>query len=127
MSHELFICVINRPEAVEDVIAGMLEIGVRGCTVIDTKGMGKIISQDIPIFTGFKTLFAGARESNVTIFSVMDANLVDEAIKIIEDIYQSFAEPSSGIAFSLPISKVKGISKKEPDPESAPDLESKTE
>ncbi|MDH5509504.1 MAG: hypothetical protein OEZ32_04020 [Nitrospinota bacterium] len=123
MSHELFICVINRPEAVEDVIAGMLEIGVRGCTIIDTKGMGKVISQDIPIFSGFKTLFAGARESNVTIFSVMDADLVDDAIKIIEDIYQSFSEPSSGIAFSLPISRVKGISKKEPEMESEPEPE----
>ncbi|MDH5477244.1 MAG: hypothetical protein OEY50_02830 [Nitrospinota bacterium] len=117
MPHELFICVINRPEAVEDVIAGMLEIGVRGCTIIDTKGMGKIISQDIPIFTGFKTLFAGARESNVTIFSVMEADMVDDAIKIIEDIYESFSEPSSGIAFSLPVSRVKGISKKDPNPE----------
>jgi len=117
MSHELFICVVNRPEAVEDVIAGMLEIGVRGCTIIDTKGMGKVISQDIPIFSGFKTLFAGARESNVTIFSVMDAELVDDAIRIIEEIYQSFSEHSAGIAFSLPISKVKGISKKDPEPE----------
>ncbi|MDH4183863.1 MAG: P-II family nitrogen regulator [Nitrospinota bacterium] len=112
MAYELFICVINRPEAVEDVIAGLLEIGVKGCTIIDTKGMGKIISQDIPIFSGFKNLFAGARESNVTIFSVMEAELVDSAIDIIEQIHQSFTEPSSGIAFSLPVSKVKGIATK---------------
>ena len=111
MSYELFICVLNRPEAVEDVIAGLLEIGVKGCTIIDTKGMGKIISQDIPIFSGFKSLFAGARESNITIFSVMEADLVDSAISIIEEIHQSFTEPSSGIAFSIPVSKVKGISK----------------
>ncbi len=106
---ELFICVINKPEAVEDVLAGLLEIGVTGCTIIDTKGMGKIISQDIPIFAGFTKMFTGARESNVTIFSVMEADLVDPAIEIIEDIYTSFTEPSSGIIFTLPVNRVRGL------------------
>jgi len=112
MKQELLICVLNRPEAVEDVIAAFLEIGVGGCTIIDSKGMGKIISQDIPIFSGFKSLFAGARESNVTIFSVMDEDMVDKAIATIEQINQSFEEPSSGIAFSIPVSRVKGLVKK---------------
>lgn len=109
MPHELFVCVINRPEAVEDVVAAFLEIGVTGCTIIDSKGMGKIIAQDIPIFSGFKSMFSGARESNVTIFSVMDSALVDSAIKIIEETYTSFTEPSSGIIFTLPVSRVKGL------------------
>jgi len=109
MAHELFVCVINRPEAVEDVIAAFIEIGVTGCTIVDSKGMGKIIAQDIPIFSGFKNMFSGARESNVTIFSVMDSGLVDEAIKIIEEIYVSFSEPDSGIVFTLPVNRVKGF------------------
>ncbi|VAX21303.1 hypothetical protein MNBD_NITROSPINAE04-173 [hydrothermal vent metagenome] len=109
MAHELFVCIINRPEAVEDVIAAFVEIGVTGCTIIDSKGMGKIITQDIPIFSGFKNMFSGTRESNVTIFSVMDSGLVDEAIKIIEEIYVSFSEPDSGIVFTLPVNRVKGL------------------
>ncbi|HEB71986.1 MAG TPA: hypothetical protein ENI77_05140 [Nitrospirae bacterium] len=109
MAYELFVCIINRPEAVEDVIAAFVEIGVTGCTIIDSKGMGKIITQDIPIFSGFKNMFSGTRESNVTIFSVMDSGLVDEAIKIIEEIYVSFSEPDSGIVFTLPVNRVKGL------------------
>jgi len=109
MAHELFVCIINRPEAVEDVIAAFVEIGVTGCTIVDSKGMGKIIAQDIPIFSGFKNMFSGTRESNVTIFSVMDSGLVDEAIKIIEEIYVSFSEPNSGIVFTLPVNRVKGL------------------
>jgi len=106
---ELFICVINEPTAVEDVLAGFLEIGVTGSTIIETKGMGKVIAQDIPIFAGFKSLFDGAREANVTIFSVMDASLVDEAIRVIEEVHTSLDEPSSGIVFTLPVGRVKGI------------------
>ena len=109
MAQELFICVLNRPEAVDDVLAAFLEIGVTGCTIIDSKGMGKVISQDIPIFAGFKGMFTGSRESNVTIFSVMEQEMVDQAIKMLEEIYMSFSEPSSGIVFSLPVSKVKGL------------------
>jgi nitrogen regulatory protein PII len=106
---ELFVCILNDPTAVEDVLAGFLEIGVTGSTIIDTKGMGKVISQDIPIFAGFKNLFAGARESNVTIFSVMATDLVDDAIRIVEEVHRSLEEPSSGIVFTLPVSRVKGI------------------
>ena len=109
MAQELFICVLNRPEAVDDVLAAFLEIGVTGCTIIDSKGMGKVISQDIPIFAGFKGMFTGSRESNVTIFSVMEQEMVDQAIAMLEEIYMSFSEPSSGIVFSLPVSKVKGL------------------
>lgn len=111
MAKELLICVLNRPQAVEDVIAGFLEIGVQGCTIIDSKGMGKIISQDIPIFTGFKSMFAGARESNITLMSVMDEEMVEKAIELLEEIHQSFTEPGAGIVFSLPVSRVKGLKK----------------
>jgi hypothetical protein len=106
---QLFICVLNRPEAVNDVIAAFLEIGIAGCTIIDTKGMAKVITQDIPIFAGFKGMFSGARESNVTIFSVMDVEMVAQAGALLEEIYMSFAEPSSGIMFSLPVTWVKGL------------------
>jgi len=109
MPQELFVCVLNRPEAVEDVIAAFLEIGVTGCTIIDSKGMGKVVSQDIPIFAGFKNMFSGARESNVTIFSVMDSEIVEHAIEIIEETYTSFSEPSSGIVFTVPVNRVKGL------------------
>ncbi len=109
MAHELFVCVVNRPEAVEDIIAAFIEIGVTGCTIIDSKGMGKIIAQDIPIFSGFKSMFSGTRESNVTIFSVMDSGMVDRAIEIIEEIHVSFSEPNSGIVFTLPVNRVKGL------------------
>ncbi|VAX19541.1 hypothetical protein MNBD_NITROSPINAE01-175 [hydrothermal vent metagenome] len=107
---ELLICVLNRPEAVEDVVGAFLEIGVTGCTIIDSKGMGKLVSQDIPIFAGFKSMFSGVRESNVTIISVMDSELVDEVIELIEKVYMSFSEASSGIVFTLPVKRVKGLS-----------------
>jgi nitrogen regulatory protein PII len=108
-SYELLVCVLNKPEAVEDVVAAFLEVGVTGCTIIDSKGMGKVIGQDIPIFSGFKSMFSGAREMNVTIFSVMETKTVDCAIRIIEEVYSNFSEPSTGIVFTVPVRRVKGL------------------
>ena len=108
---ELLVCVINKAELLDEILAGMLEAGIAGCTVIDSQGMGKIISQDIPIFSGFKTLFSGSRESNFTIFSVVkEKEVMNEAIDLIKKIYGSFDEPNAGILFTLPVSRVEGLS-----------------
>ncbi len=107
---ELLVCVINKPELLDDVLAGFIEVGVSGCTVIDSKGMWKIIAQDVPIFSGFKSLFGGVRESNYTIFSVIkDKETLENAINLIQKIYGSFNEPAAGILFTLPVNTVIGL------------------
>ncbi len=108
---ELLICVINKPELLDEVLTGLIEAGVGGCTVLDSHGMGKFISQDIPIFSGFKSLFAGARESNYTIFTVIkEKKTVEMAIDIVLKIYGSFEGPNTGILFTLPVSRCLGLS-----------------
>ena len=63
-----------------EVIEGLAELGVGGATVVESRGMGNIISQDIPIFAGFRHLLGGSRPFNYTIFSVVpDAELAREA------------------------------------------------
>ncbi len=107
---ELLVCVINRPELLDEVLTGLLEAGVTGSTVIESRGMGRIIMQDVPIFSGFQSLFAGAHKSNITIFSVIkEPPLVDEAIKVIKEIYGTFDEPSTGILFTLPVTRCEGL------------------
>jgi nitrogen regulatory protein PII len=108
---ELLICVINKSELLDEVLSGLLEAGIAGCTVIESQGMGKIISQDIPIFSGFKSLFSGARESNFTIFSVIkEKEALESAIILIKEIYGSFDEPNAGILFTLPVGRIEGLS-----------------
>ena len=108
---ELLVCIINRQELLDDVLTGLIEAGVGGCTVLESHGMAKFIMQDIPIFSGFKSLFAGAHESNYTIFSVVKKKkTMDAAIKVVQKVYGDFGEPNSGILFTLPVSKCLGLS-----------------
>lgn len=106
---QLLVVVLNKDEYLEQVLQGFLEVGVRGATVIDSVGMGRIISYNIPIFAGLRHLFDAERPQNKTIFAVVEDTMVDDAIAMVEEICGSLDEPGAGIAFTVPISHVKGL------------------
>ena len=56
----------------------------RGATVINSEGMGRLLSHDIPIFAGLQTLVSRSRPQNRTIFSIIAAEQVGrhESLKI---------------------------------------------
>ena len=49
---KLLIIILNKADKLEEVLEGFIEIGVSGATVIDSVGMGHIISREVPIFAG---------------------------------------------------------------------------
>jgi len=103
----VFIC--NDPDKLEEILEGYLEVGITGSTVIDTLGMGHILSTRVPIFAGFQSM-AGTTTSNKTIFSVIqDPAKVNVAFDIIEEVCGSLGNPGVGIAFTLPIEEVRGL------------------
>lgn len=104
----VFIC--NQPEKLDEVLEGFLEVGITGATIIDTVGMGQILASEVPIFAGFRTMFRGTSIVNKTIFSVVsEKSKVDEALAIIEEAVGSLDEAGNGIAFTIPIEKVRGL------------------
>lgn len=110
MDHYLLVCVLNREEELEEVLLGFVEIGISGATVIDSVGMGRILSHEIPLFAGLRSIIVGTRPSNKTIFSVIPGReKVDLAIDLITDICGDLSEAGSGIIFTVPLSDVKGI------------------
>lgn len=104
----IFIC--NQPEKLEEVLEGFLEVGVTGATIIDTVGMGQVLSSEVPIFAGFRSLFRGAAKVNKTIVSVIDdEEKVREALAILDEIIEDLDQPGSGIAFTIPVENVRGL------------------
>ena len=67
----LLIAVINQEEKLEDVLAGFLEIGVTGATVINSEGMGRLLASEVPIFAGLSALQRRTRPRNQTLFAVI--------------------------------------------------------
>ena len=106
---QLLIAVINDPEKADEILAGYLELGITGATVINSEGMGRLLSHDIPIFAGLQTLISGSRPQNRTIFSVVGDDKVEPALALLQDVAGNLDDPATGIAFCIPVSRVVGL------------------
>lgn len=106
---KLLILILNKVEKLEEVLEGFLEVGVTGATIIDSVGMGHIVSEEVPIFAGLRFMFAGAKPHNKTILSVIKAEKEQEVLNILEKILGSLDEPGVGIIFTLSLDSVVGL------------------
>ena len=108
---KLVVIVLNNTEHLEDLLTAFLEIGVSGSTVIDSVGMGRILSHDVPIFAGLRSAFPGTSPVNKTILTVTPDELIDNVLIVIEDVCGTFEESGTGLVFVLPVDTVRGIGK----------------
>jgi nitrogen regulatory protein PII len=106
---QLLIAVINHEEKVDDILAGFVELGITGATVIGSKGMGRVLSSEVPIFAGLRSLSATSRPGNQTLFCVADDAKVEAAITLIQEICGTLDSPGAGIVFTVPVSRVEGL------------------
>jgi nitrogen regulatory protein PII len=107
---DLLVAVINHEDRIEEILRAFLEIGISGATVIDSHGMGRLLGGEMPDFAKLQTLVAGTRPKNQTLFSVIDdPDKTAAALEAIERVCGSFASPATGIAFTLPLTRVVGL------------------
>ena len=107
---QLLIAVINQEELLDEILAGFLDIGITGATVLRSEGMGRLLAHDIPIFAGLNSLIVRTRPQNQTIFSVIrDDAKVEQAITLVQQICGDLSRPATGIVFTVPISRAVGL------------------
>lgn len=83
---KLVIIFLNKIEYLDDLLSAFLEIGIPGATVLDSVGMGHIISHDIPIFAGLRESFAGSSPTNKTILVAINKDRIPKIDEILKDI-----------------------------------------
>ncbi|MGI6317427.1 MAG: P-II family nitrogen regulator [Dethiobacteria bacterium] len=108
----LLVLVLNRRECLNKILEKYLEIGIKGATILDSKGMGRAFMEgDSPVVGGLRNLiYNQSRPGNNTVFSVVESKeKIDEAIREIESVIGSLGEPGTGIVFTLPLERVKGL------------------
>lgn len=106
---KLVVIILNRVEYLEDLLAAFLEIGISGATVLNSVGMGQIISKNIPIFAGLSDAFPGSSPSNRTILAVVEERQVKRMARMVEEVCGSLDEPGSGLMVSLSLDEVFGF------------------
>ena len=107
---QLLIAVINQEEKLDEILSGMVELGVTGATIISSEGMGRVLSHDVPIFAGLETLALRSRPQNQTIFSVIrEEEKVEGVLRLLQEICGNLENPATGIAFTIPVTRVVGL------------------
>ncbi len=106
---QLLVLMLNREEKLEEVLTYFLELGVSGATVLESEGMGRILSQEVPIFAGFRDLFESSKPSNRTILTVVPDDLVEPLGEGVGEILGGWSGRGAGVMFSVPVVQVWGM------------------
>ena len=106
---QLAILILNKEELLEVLLEGLLEIGVSGATIIDSIGMGHMLSTEVPIFAGLKYMFSGSRPYNKTIFSAINDDKVEPLKEVVDKTLGPLHENGNGILFFIPLTDVVGL------------------
>ncbi|WP_040214346.1 hypothetical protein [Clostridium polynesiense] len=110
---KLLILVLNKVEALEDILENFSKSGIKGATIIDSQGMARVLtgadSENLPLFGSLSMLINENRPFNKTIFSVLNEEDIPLALSAIEDAVGDITKPDVGIVFTIPIDFVKGI------------------
>jgi len=108
---KLIIIFLNKIEYLDDLLSAFLEIGIPGATVLDSVGMGHIVSHDIPIFAGLKDFFAGSSPTNKTILIVTKKDMIPKIDEVLKDITDYDKKEKKAKMISVPVDNLFGFEK----------------
>ncbi len=107
---KLLVFILNNEELMEEVLEAYVEAGVAGATILDSEGMGRFLTYEVPLFVGFKEFMKGNKPYNKTILSVIrNESVIDKLKKLIDEIVGGLENPGTGIMFTVPVDWATGL------------------
>ncbi|MCP4396256.1 MAG: hypothetical protein GY801_02950 [bacterium] len=111
---KLLVFVLNKEELLENVLTAYVEAGIAGATILDSEGMGRFLTYEIPLFADFKDFMKGNKPYNKTIFSVVkQESKIAVLERLLDDICGGLDEPGTGILFYVPLDYARGLVKED--------------
>ena len=110
---KLMFVVLNQVELLDPLLESFMDKGIRGATILSSRGMARELSQneDYPVFGTLRFLFDPERQENKTIFMVIDDDQVSTVKESIEEVVGDLDAPDSAVFFTVPVADVGGIIK----------------
>ncbi len=107
---ELVVIVLNKTDLLDEILTLFMRYKIKGATVLDSSGMGHLISNQFPMFSMFAELGEEREANSKTIFTVVkDADERREVLSIVESVCGDLSVPDTAIFFSVPVNFTKGI------------------
>ena len=107
---KLVVFVLNREELLDQVLQVYAEVGVSGGTILDSEGMGRFLTYEVPLFADFKEFMKSNKPYNKTIFSVVrDESVIPRLHALLNEICGDLKNPGTGILFTVPVDWAVGL------------------
>ena len=113
----LLVIITRQEDKTYDFLNLLPTVGVRGATVIEGRGMGKILRDRETIFTSIEQILSASIDltDNVVILSLVEGGeVLARARRLARTVFGDFARPNTGVLFVVPIADVEGLAT-EPD------------
>lgn len=108
----LLVIITRQEEKVSDFLRQLPAAGISGATVVEGKGMGKILQEKETVFTSLEQILSGSIDltENVLILSVIpEEKLMRDACSLAHRIFGDFSSPNTGVLFVLPVLEAEGL------------------
>jgi hypothetical protein len=103
------IYILHEDRYLTEVLESLLEIGIRGASILDSVGMLHFMSQEVPLFAGFRSLLKGSKPFNKMILSVIqDRERLEVALETVNRTVGGIENGERGILFSIKLDDVIG-------------------
>ena len=105
--HQAFVCILKDYAKLEAILLACVEHDISGGTILDGRGMGQVLCQDIPVFLHLRDHFPEAEGDSYVLLIVATDRELDLCFELAERICGPSAQ---GVVFALPILRFKRFS-----------------
>jgi hypothetical protein len=100
----LLVLIARTEESFDPVVTALLDAGITGATVLESRGIGAIIRAEMPIFAGLAALLPQATGSRV-ILSIATPERIESLMRFLEQLPRE----RRPIGVTLPAQQVLGL------------------
>ncbi|MFP4459176.1 MAG: P-II family nitrogen regulator [Candidatus Zixiibacteriota bacterium] len=107
----LVVAVLEDVTVIPKIMSDLVDNDINGATVLDTYGMGRILSRshkEIPQKEMISYILSENRPTNRTIFVIVDETKMQKTVDIFQNRVGNFKSPRTGILFTIEIDKFFG-------------------
>lgn len=101
----LLVVIASNPSVLDELVTALLDIGITGATVIESKGLGTILREEMPIFAGLASMLPENTASRV-LLSVTTRRFADAVIEYMEKELKQSQRP---IVVTVPVDRAMGL------------------
>lgn len=103
--------ILNKTEFLDTVLEEFVENGIRGATILDSKGMAHSLMEhdEFRFVASLRNLLDPERKDSKTIILALRDNKVKIAADIVNNVTGGISKPDTGIIFTVPISYCEGL------------------